>query len=203
MPGECVVSQSSAMRILGDGAQETHDRCWYAVYTLPRHEKTVAQQIASREIESYLPLYYVIHTHRGRRSKTEQPLFPGYLFTKIARFERLNVLTAPGVVRLVSVAGQPAPIPDEEIVALRKLLSTHKAEPIAYMGRGKRVRFTDGPFEGLEGTITRTKSGARVIVSVDLIMRSMSVEVDSGQLEILRNSLSTLKKSTGAVPFMA
>jgi transcription termination/antitermination protein NusG len=172
-------------------------REWFAVYTQPRHEKTAAKQLESRSIESFLPLYQVTRSYQGRRAKVELPLFPGYLFTRISRAERTNVLTAPGVLRLVSVVGKPVAIPDVEIEALRHLLICHKAEPTAYMGLGKRVRFVGGPFSGLEGTVARTKGVARVIVSMDLIMRSVAVEVDAGQLELLReHSHSPVKLTT-------
>ena len=171
-----------------NGSNAATDRDWYAVYTSPRHEKSAARQIQSRLIENFLPLYRASRSLHGRRSRFEYPLFPGYLFAHISRGERLAVLTSPGVIRLVGTAGHPTPIPDQEIEALRKLLTSHRAEPVAYMTRGKRVRFADGPWSGLEGTVARTKAGARVVVSIDLIMRSISVEVDSDQLELLTHS---------------
>lgn len=160
-------------------------RLWYAAYTMPRHEKFAAKHIADREVELFLPL------HRPRRKRgthcreTELPLFPGYLFTRIGPEERTKVLTVPGVVRLVGFGGNATPIEDAEIDGLRALLAAHDAVPTAYKAKGDRVRIFEGPFAGLQGTVIRTKAGARIVVSVDLLMRSVEVEVDDDQLELM------------------
>ncbi len=187
----CLVQivSSPSVEQASSGTYAEAARNWYAVYTLPRHEKSAARQMRNRSIENFVPVYRAIRTARhGERSRVEYPLFPGYLFARISRAERLCVLTVPGVIRLVGTGGCPTPIAEDEIEGLRTLLSSHGAEPVAYMTRGRRVRFADGPWSGLEGTVIRTKTGARVVVSVDLIRQSIAIEVDSGQLELLLNS---------------
>src|SRR5437870_2014519 len=92
---------------------------WYAVYTCARHEKRVAAQLEQKTVESYLPLYNTVHRWKDRRAQVQLPLFPGYVFVRIALRERLKVLEVSGVVRLVGMQGRPAPLPEDEIVALR------------------------------------------------------------------------------------
>src|SRR5437899_2131197 len=118
---------------------------WYAVYTLPRHEKLVAHQLAQKSVESYLPLYEAIHRWKDRRARVQLPLFPGYVFVQIPLCERLKVLEIASVLRIVSFKGQAAPLPEGEIEALKNALLHRKAEPYPYLTVGKRVRVNAGP----------------------------------------------------------
>jgi transcription antitermination factor NusG len=157
---------------------------WFAAYTFPRHEKLVAQQLAQKSVESYLPLYEAIHRWKDRRARVQVPLFPGYVFVQILLSERLKVLEITSVLRIVSFKGQAAPLPEGEIEALRNALLHRKAEPYPYLTIGKRVRVGAGPLEGLQGRIVRHKSGARIVVTLDSIMQSVALEVDASDLEL-------------------
>ena len=158
---------------------------WYALYTAPRHEKRVAQQIEGRGIACFLPLYRSVRRWKDRRKELDLVLFPGYVFLRIASRNRLQVLQIPGAVRLVTFNGQPAPLPEDEIESLRHRLSASgNIEPHPYLRVGRRVRVRSGPFQGLEGIIQRTKDRCRVIFSIDLIMRSIAVEVDTADVEL-------------------
>jgi transcription antitermination factor NusG len=161
--------------------------CWYAVYTAPRHEKRVAQNLSLRRVTYFLPTYRSMRRWKDRRKELELVLFPGYLFVQIARESRLQVLQVPSVVSLISVNGQPAPIPDQEIEGLRRVLSgpVH-VEPWAYLTIGQRVRVHSGPMAGLEGILMRRKERLRIVLSIELIMRSLSVEVDLADVEPVR-----------------
>ena len=88
---------------------------WYAAYTCANHEKRVREQLEQRSVESFLPLYETVRRWKDRRVRLQLPLFPGYLFVRMAVVDRLRVLQVPGVVRLVGFSGQLAPLPDEEI----------------------------------------------------------------------------------------
>lgn len=110
------------------------------------------------------------------------PLFPGYVFVKLDLRERLKVLQLRGVVGLVGFGGQPSPLPDEEIGMLRKGLSSRSAIPHHYMDVGQRVRIERGPLQGLEGILVARKNRLRLVVSVQLIMRSVAVEVNDADL---------------------
>jgi transcription antitermination factor NusG len=157
---------------------------WYALYTCPRHEKCVAQQVEQRSISCFLPLYRSVRRWKDRRKELELALFPGYVFVRLALRDRFRVLQLPSAVRLVSFNGQPAVLPDSEIEGLRERLSRGGSmEPHPYLRVGRRVRVCGGPMQGLEGIVVRRKDRCRVVFSLDLIMRSVAVEVDESDLE--------------------
>lgn len=159
---------------------------WYALYTAPRHEKSLAQQIERHGITCFLPRYRSMRRWKDRRKELELVLFPSYVFVQIELENRLRVLQLPGAVRLVACNGQPVPLPENEIESLRNQLSrSRNIEPHPYLRVGRRVRVCGGPMQGLEGIIVRRKDRCRVVFSIDLIMRSVAAEVDESDVEIL------------------
>lgn len=159
---------------------------WYALYTAPRHEKYLADQINRQGISCFLPLYRSIRRWKDRRKELALVLFPGYIFVRIALPNRLRVLQLPGAVRLVTFNGQPAVLPEEEVENLRsRLANSGNIEPHPYLTAGRHVRVRSGPLQGLEGIILRTKERCRIVLSIHLIMRSVAVEVDDGDLEFI------------------
>jgi len=157
---------------------------WYALYTNGRHEKRVAELLSNHQVDCYLPLYRSVRRWRDRRKEVDLPLFPGYVFVRIPWRSRLGVLTVPGVVQFVTFSGKPAPIADSELEALRHGLGCSSGiEPHPYLKAGKRVRVRSGPFAGLNGILVRRKNAYRLVLSIDLIMRSLSVEVDEAEIE--------------------
>ena len=159
---------------------------WYALYTAPRHEKLIADQISRQGIDCFLPLYRSVRRWKDRRKELALVLFPGYVFVRIALQQRFRVLQLPGAVRLVTFNGQPATLSDEDIENLRSHLSrSGSIEPHPYLSVGHHVRVRSGPLKGLEGIILRTKDRCRIVVSIHLIMRSVAVEVDDGDLEFI------------------
>ena len=157
---------------------------WYALYTCARHEKRVAQQIERRSFSCFLPVYRSVRRWKDRRKELELALFPGYVFVRMALEKKLRVLEVPGVVHLVSFNGQPAPVPAEQIETLRERLSNAgRIEPHPYLSKGRRVRVRSGAMEGLEGIVVRRKDSCRIVFSIDLIQRSVAVEVDEADLE--------------------
>lgn len=158
---------------------------WYAAYTSANHEKRVAHGLGRRTVECYLPLYGSVRRWKDRRVRLETPLFPGYVFVKIALRERLRVLQVPGVARLVAFEGYPAPVPDEDIEAIRTCLAgEHTLRPYPYLQRGQRVRVLSGPLAGLTGVVVRRKKQTRLVISFDLLMRSVAVEVDGEEIRV-------------------
>jgi transcription antitermination factor NusG len=152
---------------------------WYAVYTCPNHEKRIATQFNERSIENFLPLYETARRWKDRRVRLEVPLFPGYIFVRHSLRHRLEILRVPGVVRLVGFNNVVAPLPIEAIETLRSGLSRSTgAEPHPYLTVGRRVRILHGPFEGLAGILVRRKARLRVVVSIELIRRSVAMDVD-------------------------
>lgn len=159
---------------------------WYALYTCARHEKRVAEQIERRQVSCFLPMYRSVRRWKDRRKELELALFPGYVFVCMSLSNKLKVLEVPGVVRFVSFDGHPAALPAEEIDALRnRLAGKGKIEPHPYLRSGRKVRVHSGPFQGLEGIIVRRKDRCRLVFSIDLIQRSLAIEVDEADVEAL------------------
>jgi transcription antitermination factor NusG len=157
---------------------------WYAIYTMSRHERRVAQDLSQRHLNSFLPTYRSVHRWKDRRKELELALFPSYVFVHAERKDRLQILQVPSVVSIVSFDGRPAVIPDAEIDALRcGLDSQMRLQPHPYLKVGKRVRIHSGPMAGQEGILIRRKDSCRVVLSIDFIMRSVSVEVDASDIE--------------------
>jgi transcription antitermination factor NusG len=168
---------------------------WYAVYTRAQHEKSVAQQMEERAIERFLPLYEALHRWKDRRKRVQLALFPGYVFARLALRYRLELLQIPGVVRLVGFNGMPVALAEEEVESLRHaLIDGVRAEPHPYLRVGRRVRITDGPLTGREGILKRWKGDLRVVLSTELIQRSILVDIDASSVvpvhERLGNSLT-------------
>jgi transcription antitermination factor NusG len=162
---------------------ETSPR-WFALYTTPRHEKHVSEILAQRQIETFLPLYRT--TRRWKKSRPvdlELPLFPTYVFVRIAQGARGAVLGMPGVVSIVGSAREPWPVPDPDIEAIRLGLQMGKIEPHPYLTVGERVRIKAGVMTGVEGVLVRKKNALRVVLSLDAIMRSVALEVDADDIE--------------------
>jgi transcription antitermination factor NusG len=157
---------------------------WYAAYTSANHEKRVALQLVQRSVEHFLPLYESMRRWKDRRIKLQMPLFPGYVFVRLALRDRLQVLQVPGLARLVGFNGLPCALPDSEIGAMQACLE-RKAylEPHPYVQVGRRVRVQCGPLAGLEGIVVRKKNRVRFVISLDLIQRSVAVEVEAGDVE--------------------
>jgi transcription antitermination factor NusG len=158
---------------------------WFAVYTISRHEKRVAQHLTQREIEFYLPLYRSLRKWSdGSRVTLELPLFPGYLFVRIRRNERVRVLDVPGALTVVGgTGGEPVALPDDAIEALRTGLYLRKAEPHPLLTVGQRARIRSGALAGMEGVVMRMKNSFRVILTLEHIQRSIAVEVSGDDLE--------------------
>ncbi len=159
-------------------------RDWFALHTRTHHEKRVVEHLTQRGLESYLPLYKAVHTWTHYRKVTlDLPLFPNYLFVHIAPHERVRILEVPGALSFAGNASGPSPLPELEIESLRSALQLRKCEPHPFLAVGARARIVAGPFAGREGIVVRTKSCLRVVLTVDLIMQSVSVEVDADELE--------------------
>lgn len=158
---------------------------WFAVYTTCRHEKRVATYFEQRAIEHYLPLYRSQRRWKdGSKVVLDQPLFPGYVFVHIGREQRVPVLEVPGVLWVVGKSGsQPTPLPEYEVETLRSALDPMRVEPYPLLAAGQRVRIRSGALSGIEGIVVRLKSSFRVVITLELIMQSIAVEVNADDLE--------------------
>jgi transcription antitermination factor NusG len=159
---------------------------WYAAYTYANHEKRVAQQLEERRIESFLPTYQSVRRWKDRKKVLELPLFPSYIFVQVNAYSRLDLLRLPGVLGLVTFQGKPAAVESSEIENLRQGLSDRTVvHPHPYLKTGRRVRVRCGAMAGVEGVLVRRRDGSRVVLSISLLQRSVSVDIDEADVEPL------------------
>jgi transcription antitermination factor NusG len=159
-------------------------RRWFAVHTASNHEKSVAQRLRAKDVEIFLPLYSVTKRWKNRtKAKVDLPLFAGYVFARIGPGEKLRVVEVPMVYSIVGVKGHPTALPDAEIESLRAGLIERQARPYPYATVGKRVRIRSGPLAGLEGTVIRVYGGLNVVLTIEMIHKSVAVHVEADELE--------------------
>src|SRR5215510_14757935 len=164
-------------------------RSWFAVQVKATHEKRVASMLDYGGFEWFLPLYECRRRWSDRIKRVEIPLFPGYIFCRFGRLERLPILKTPSVTRIVGIGNTPVPIDDQEIAALQTVVKSGAAvSPHPLLHVGQRVRIEGGSLYGLEGLITDVRKRDRVIISVTLLQRSVAVEIDSGWVSIVRTA---------------
>jgi len=157
---------------------------WFAVFTTPRHEKRVEEHFRVREIESFLPLCRIRREWKdGSKVTVQIPLFPNYIFVHIERNERVPVLEVPGVLSIVGGGRESMSIPESYIYGLREGLRQGKIEPHSHLTSGIRVRIRSGVMAGMEGILLRKRSDFRVVLTLQMIMKSVKVEVELDEIE--------------------
>jgi len=165
---------------------ETDAENWYALQTRSRHEKIVVQRLEERGVTTFLPVVTEEHRWSDRKKQVQVPLFGCYVFAKFApnRAERLRVLRVDGVFGLVGDRGEGAPIPDEQIDAVRSLVGGQlpwASHP--FLKIGQRVRIRSGALDGLEGILVSRNGDRTLVISVDAIQRSLAVRVEGYEVE--------------------
>jgi len=159
---------------------------WFAAYTRANHEGRVAHELTQRGVENYLAQYQSRRIWKDRQVLLSMPLFPGYVFVHLSLQHKLRVLQVPGVACLVSFGGRPAALPAAEFERIRALLNRESGvTPHPYLATGRRVRVSSGPFAGLEGIVIRRKNRHRLVISLEIIERSISVELGEEKLEAI------------------
>jgi transcription antitermination factor NusG len=144
----------------------------------------VADILSRKGFEIFLPLYSTIHRWKDRNKQLSLPLYPGYVFVYDNLERKLPILTTPGVHSIVGMAGCPEPIPDSEIHTVKRIVESSLAvEPHPYLRCGDRVRVLMGPLEGIEGILVRKKNDFRLVLSVEMLMKSVAVEIDAALVE--------------------
>lgn len=158
---------------------------WYAVETKSRLEQTVESLLRNKGFETFLPLYKVRRQWSDRVKVLDAALFPGYLFSRLRDGQRtLPLLRTPYVRGIVSCAGRPVPIPEHELEAVRAIIASRlPASPWPYLHEGDRIRIRHGSLAGVEGLLLSFKNQHRLVVSVELLRRSVSVEIDLAWVE--------------------
>jgi len=190
--------QSSEM--VNPGSQ--FDSGWYAVHTRHQHEKNVARVLTNKGFEVFVPLYTAIHRWKDRDKQLSLPLFPCYVFLRSPLERWQPVLTTPGVHSVLGFGGFRSMIPASEVEAIRRMIgSPFKTEPHPFLKCGDRVRLRAGPLQGLEGILLRKRNVWKLLVSVEMLQRSVAVEVDASMVE--RVSLKKPEFAPGFLPMNA
>ena len=162
---------------------------WYAVHTKSRFERKVFDGLMGKTLEAFYPKIQTMSRRKDRRMKIMVPMLPGYVFVRstLAPEEHLNILKTAGVVRLVGFKGVPVPAKEEEISSLMILDGTDRTvQNRAFMKRGDRVIIMEGPLKGLIGLYIEHKGQAgKVVVSIELLQRSLVVDIEDWALEKL------------------
>jgi transcriptional antiterminator NusG len=160
---------------------------WYAVQTRPRHEKKVTFELQNnKEITAFLPLCSSIRQWSDRRVALDMPLFPGYVFVRIPCDLRMRVavLRTYGVAGFVGPRGIGVPIPDAQIEGVQAILTRGVPfSPYPFLDIGKRVRIRDGSLQGVEGILTAVNGDHSLVISVELIQRSLAIRITGYTVE--------------------
>ena len=161
---------------------------WFALKVRPRFERCIVEHLRYRGYDPFLPTYVVKSQWADRLVKLVEPLFPGYLFCRFDLKSRLPILTVPGVHYIVGIGRAPEPIAEQEIRSLRNVVGSgvyYERHP--YLATGQLVRVEHGPLAGAVGRVILQKSAARLIVSIDILMRSVSTEIDRSSVKLIEN----------------
>jgi len=159
---------------------------WFALFVRPQKEHSTKELLEQKGYETFLPLYRERRQWADRQAVREKPAFPGYLFCRFNARWRMPVLTTPGVLKVIGYAGKPEPIDEAELQAIRTIAASPlRYPPCPYFEAGRKVRILDGPLAGLTGILLDFKNDRRLGVSVSLMHRSVSVQLDHCSVELI------------------
>ena len=156
---------------------------WYAFVTRPRHEKKVQHYLDQAGIQNYLPLHRTLNQWKDRRRWVESPLFSCYIFCHIPYVRRYDVLQVPSVARIVAFNNEPTPVRDQEIEAIRRVLSgPQKVQVMDGIVEGSRVRIVNGPLADLEGVLTQHRGANYFVIHIEAIGKSVLVDASENTI---------------------
>lgn len=163
---------------------------WHVLHVLSNQEKRVAQHLAARNVEHYLPLYTERAHWADRTVIAERPLFSGYVFVQVSAQTRLAVISTPGVLRLLGI-DERSTVSCEDVDRIRDgLASGLILRPHPSFTVGTRVRVTAGIFASAEGVVTELRRQCRVVITLAAVQQQFSLEVNLNELEVLDKRLS-------------
>lgn len=170
---------------------------WFALYVKPKHEKKVACMLQGKGHEAFLPTY----SHRVKYNKTfELPLFPGYVFCRIELSNRVPVLSTPGIFSILGNGPEPEAICEHEVEGIRRMLESELMPiPWPYVLPGQEVFLESGPLRGVQGVVIDASNGKWLVVSVNLLRRSVAVKIQREFLSFKVPSASSIKYRTSSL----
>jgi transcription antitermination factor NusG len=161
-------------------------RAWFAVQTWPRYEKKVTAELKKKAIEVFLPLQASLHEWSDRRRVVQVPLFPNYVFVRIPEQldSRIFVLRTNGVANFVGSTSAGTPISESEIESVRTILQRGvPCQSHPFLSIGERVRIHGGSLDGIEGILVEKNEDLSLVVSINIIQRSLAVRVAGYRVE--------------------
>lgn len=168
-------------------ATTSADAQWFALHTRARHEKRVADRLLEQGLSTYLPLVKETHRWSDRKKIVELPLFGCYVFAKFAPTssqDRLKICRTDGVLQILGMRGEAVPIPEQQIDAVRVLVNEQMPYSMhPFLKIGERVRVRGGAMDGVEGILVARNGDRTLVVSVDVIQRSLAVRIEGYNVE--------------------
>ncbi len=175
-------------------------KSWYAIRVRSNHEWKTTEFLKATDHEAYLPLYWDRRKYSDRMKEVQVPLFPGYVFCRAEPIEFLPIQKAVGVVGIVGFGKTPIPVPEEELDAVRRAVQMgQNPRPWPYLNVGQRVCVQFGALKGLEGILTGVKSQERIVISIELLQRSVSVEIDPACVSVISRERGLAAKQPKSV----
>jgi transcription antitermination factor NusG len=176
---------ASSMRIPQDSEpREVGNLAWYAIYTRSRYEKVVQDSLRGKGYDSFSPFFKVRRRRGNRNVEVDLPLFSSYVFCRFDALKKLPILKTPGVVFILSRAGEPEPVDLGEITSLQTMMRSGRAlQPWDFVRAGQKVRICAGSLAGAEGTLVRVKNRDRLVATVTVLQRAVAVEIDQDMVE--------------------
>ena len=152
---------------------------WFAILARSGREKYATMLLENGGFECFLPIGKSTRKWSDRTKEIEVPLFPGYLFCRMNPNDRLPVLTTPGVIQIAGIGKMPIPVEEHEIAAVRQIeKSGLSATPWPYLRIGNTAKIEEGPLRGVTGIVVKIKSALKLVLSIELLQRSIAVEID-------------------------
>jgi transcription antitermination factor NusG len=188
------VAEGAKLRLTSFSARcETWSKClstsnfpWYVIRLRSNFEKVATSSLKDRGYETFLPLYRTRRKWSDRVKEIEAPLFPGYTFCRFDAGLKLPILQCPGVISILEAPAGPIPVPDSELAAVRLMLDSGLAfDAYPFLQQGQPVMVERGPLRGTEGLVVRIKGNYRLVISVFLLQRSVSAEIDRDSIRVL------------------
>ena len=161
-------------------------RSWFAVQTRPRYERKVHSELQEKGVQTFLPLHSEVHQWSDRKRTVEMPLFPGYIFVRVTSSadDRVRVLRTNGVINFVGARNMGAAIPDSEIDSVQSVVKSglpFMSHP--HLEIGQRVYVRGGCLDGVQGVLTAVNGDRGLVVSVNLIQRSIAMRIEGFKVE--------------------
>jgi transcription elongation factor/antiterminator RfaH len=172
---------------------DPNQKSWYVLHTKSRFENVVNDGLTRKSVEVFLPKILLPSKRRDRRKMIKVPAFPGYLFVKsdLNPYHQVEIVKTVGVVRFVGTKDGPVPVSEETITSLKIMVNSEQAVTTGNsLAKGDKVIVVSGPFAGVIGTFKSYRGKGRVVINVEALGQTASVDVDEADIEVLPKILA-------------